>query len=399
MLVCQQPSLISHVRNKYDQADKKGFEDVNAWFALQEIFIDILQDPNLGATHLIIDALDECVEGLPKLLDLIVKQSAATTPIKWIISSRNWPDIEKRLERARQSTKLSLELNAESVSKAVDTYIRHRVHRLAQCQDYNNQLQDAVIRHLSLKADGTFLWVALVCQNLRDIQPWEVLEALDDFPPGLDLLYQRMLEKIRSARSVHHYQKLLAIMMSLYRPIALAELPSLIDIPDLSNDINLLSQAVGFCGSFLTIRDAIVYFVHQSAKDFLLHDAIDRICPNGQAAIHYTIFTRSLHVMSNALQRDIYGVQAPGHAIEHIHPLDPDPLAALRYVCVFWVDHVCDWLSTNCAPSFNDWNCIETFIREKYLYWLEALSLCRSMPEGVLSIAKLYGLIQVFMTP
>lgn len=35
------------------------------------------------------------------------------------------------------------------------------------------------------------------------------------------------------------------------------------------------------------------------------------------------------------------------------------------------------------------------FIREKYLYWLEALSLCKSMSKDIVSITKLKTLIQV----
>jgi hypothetical protein len=33
------------------------------------------------------------------------------------------------------------------------------------------------------------------------------------------------------------------------------------------------------------------------------------------------------------------------------------------------------------------------FIRKKYLYWLEALSLCRNISEGVLLMAKLEAVI------
>jgi Cdc6-like AAA superfamily ATPase len=73
LLVNQQPSLVSHVRKKYDQAGKTLFEDANAWVALTEIFTDVLQDPSLNTTYLIIDALDEYVTDLPKLLDFIVK--------------------------------------------------------------------------------------------------------------------------------------------------------------------------------------------------------------------------------------------------------------------------------------------------------------------------------------
>jgi Cdc6-like AAA superfamily ATPase len=89
MLVVQQPSLISHVLEKHKHAGKTLFEDVNAWVALSEIFTNILQDPSLNSTYLIIDALDECVTDLPKLLLFIGEQLSVSRRVKWLISSRN----------------------------------------------------------------------------------------------------------------------------------------------------------------------------------------------------------------------------------------------------------------------------------------------------------------------
>ncbi|KAH6869554.1 hypothetical protein B0T10DRAFT_281052 [Thelonectria olida] len=123
MLVNQQPSLISHVRKRYDHAGKGLFEDVNAWVALSEIFANILEDPDLKSTFLIIDALDECVTDLPQLLDLIVEKSAGSPRVKWVVSSRNLPNIEEHLEAARQKVRLCLELNEKSISAAVSMYI------------------------------------------------------------------------------------------------------------------------------------------------------------------------------------------------------------------------------------------------------------------------------------
>jgi hypothetical protein len=100
LLIDQQLSLISHVRVKYDQAGKTLFEDTNAWVALSEIFTNILRDPSLDSTYLIIDALDECVVDLPKLLDFIVQTSSVSPRTKWIFSSRNWPRIEEHLNTA-----------------------------------------------------------------------------------------------------------------------------------------------------------------------------------------------------------------------------------------------------------------------------------------------------------
>ncbi|KAL6152367.1 Vegetative incompatibility protein HET-E-1 [Exserohilum turcicum] len=116
---------------KHDHAGKSLFEDANAWVALTEIFANVLQDASLGTTYLIIDALDECATDLPKLLSFIAKHSSASSRVKWIVSSRNWLDIEEELERAEHEMRLSLELNAESVAAAVDVFIRQKVCRLA----------------------------------------------------------------------------------------------------------------------------------------------------------------------------------------------------------------------------------------------------------------------------
>src|SRR6202043_1922664 len=138
------------------------------------------------STYLIIDALDECITDLPKLLDFIALKSSACSRVKWIVSSRNWPNIEKDLNTATQKIRLSLELNEKSVSAAVTTYIRIKVDWLAKRNDYDDDTQDAGQRYLSLNAKGPFLWVALVCQELADIPGWKAEEMLTVFPPGLD---------------------------------------------------------------------------------------------------------------------------------------------------------------------------------------------------------------------
>jgi hypothetical protein len=70
-----------------------------------------------------VDALDECVTDQLKLLDFIAKQSSVSSRVNWIVSSRNWPDIEAQLERAGHKARISLELNAESVAAAVAVFI------------------------------------------------------------------------------------------------------------------------------------------------------------------------------------------------------------------------------------------------------------------------------------
>ena len=401
LLVDQQPTLISHVRKKHDHAGKTLFEDANAWVALSEVFTSILQDPSLNNTYLIIDALDECVAELPKLLDFIVEKLSVSPRVKWIVSSRNWPDIEERLERAGRKVRLCLELNAESVSTAVNTYIQHKVLQLAQRKKYDDKTRNAVLDHLFSNANNTFLWVALVCQNLEKIPRWNTLAKLNAFPSGLDFLYGRMVEQIRNSDNADLCKRILASIAIVYQPITLKELTSLVEIlEDMSDDLESLREIIGFCGSFLTIREGTIYFVHQSAKDYLFTKAFDEIFPSGKGEAHYLIFSRSLQVISRTLRRDIYSLRALGYPIERIKQPDPDPLAASRYSCIYWVDHLCDWKSNSCANhrvDLQDGGAVDEFVRKKYLYWLEALSLCGGMSNGVISMAKLEALFQVIL--
>jgi hypothetical protein len=90
----------------------------------------------------------------------------------------------------------------------------------------------------------------------------------------------------------------------------------------------------------------------------------------------------------------MYNLRALGYHAKQVEPLDLDLLAASRYSCIYWIDH-CNWnLSSSANPSIylRDRGAVYEFIRKKYLYWLEALSLCRSILEGVLAIAKLNAL-------
>jgi hypothetical protein len=399
LLADGQPSLIPHIQKKYDHAGKALFEDVNAWVALSEIFTNILQDPNLKSAYLIVDGLDECQINLPQLLDLIVLMLSISPRVKWIVSSRNWPEIEKRLETTGEKVKLCLELNAESVSAAVGKYISYKVDQLENLQTYDKNTRDAVQDHLSSNANDTFLWVALVCQHLEKVSEWNTLAKLNMFPPGLDGVYERMMEQICNSDDADICKRILACVTTVYRPITLKELTSFDDVLEAaSNDLKLLRKIIGLCGSFLIIREGIVYFVHQSAKDFLLTKASDRIFPSGIQEEHYTIFSRSLQTMYRTLRRDIYGLCAPGFPIDEVVQPDPDPLAVAHYACVYWADHLYDWDSSKSAKrrdDLQDGGAVDKFLRQKYLYWLEGLSLRKSISEGVLSMAKLESLLQV----
>lgn len=395
-LIVQQPSLISHVRAKYDIAGPKLFEGINVWVSLTEILTNMLKDPNLEDTVLVIDALDECITNRPQLLEFIAKATSRDSCAKWLVSSRNWPDIEEQLADA-SNIRVQLELNADSISNAVQTFIQFKVDQLTLNKKYDTQTKTAVKHHLISNADGTFLWVALVCQMLADpkLRKWNTLTKLNSFPPGLDALYKRMLMYIDESEDADLCKEILAIVSIVYRPITLEELKGLLQsLEDFQTGD--LKEVIGLCGSFLTIRNGVILFVHQSAKDYLLDKAADEILPSGIAHQHHAIVSRSLDVLLKTLRRDIYDLRIPGFPIEQVSSPDPDPLGSVRYSCVFWVDHLSDSCLTQ-RKEYDDilWDggAVHNFLQEVYLYWLEGLSLLKSISDGIRAVQKLESLL------
>ena len=155
------------------------------------------------------------------------------------------------------------------------------------------------------------------------------------------------------------------------------------------------------CGSFLTIRDDYVYFIHQSAKDYLTINASSTIFPAGHRRIHYDMFSRSLDALSKTLRRDIYNLQDPGSMVKNVPDPDPDPLGLIRYSCVFWVDHLCkaDDRSLDHSKELSDDGAIFAFLREHFLHWLESLGHINKLSDGILSIRKLLHKVQVCQIP
>ena len=409
LLVDQRPALISHVRKKYDQAGRQLFEDANAWFALLGILTDILHDPALTTTYLVIDALDECMTDLTKLLKLIVEHVSASPRVKWIVSSRDSPTIEQQLALAdcAGGTKLSLEVNREVVAQAVDSYIAYKVSQLISIKD-NRPLQSHIRESMCKKADDTFLWAALVFKELQDTDDAEyedeseILRIIDEVPSGLRELYSRMLQQIDrlNGKDPQLCQAVLSTVSLAYRPLSLLELATVVGFKGRLAEAPILGRLVSKCGSFLTCRDSIVYFVHQSAQDYLVsnENAQAAIFPSGHRYVHHSLFSRSLQAMNapGILKQNIYALPYPGIMTDEVTTPEPDLLAPVRYSCVYWINHL-----FGCGPNSNTANDlqeggpVDQFLRQRYLYWLEALGWMGRVSDGIHAITDLESSISV----
>ncbi|KAF3807865.1 Vegetative incompatibility protein HET-E-1 [Colletotrichum gloeosporioides] len=416
-LARKHPWVLFKVRARYDVAGKTLFEDANAWNAVSEILLLSFQDSRLDGVTLVVDALDECVTGRGKLLEFI--RTSSKSRIKWIVSSQYLQEIKEAFAKTSGDTKFSISLEQQQhmISGTIQRYIKKNVEDLASRKQYDDSTRSKIERHLSENANNTFLWVALVCQRLGETQGWRVEMIFHNLPKGLTSLYKRMLHDVSISENSILPQQVLAILSVLERPVALSELPFVIQLPShISDNLRFVEELVEDCGSFLFIRDGIVRFVHQSAVDFLQNeDIVQNQQFRGLSGVvdrHQLVFRRSFGVLyrSETLKRDIYGLEVPGSHMEDIKPPEPDRLACLKYSCVHWVDHLHAWIirlknkeSTTALtrleenPMLTDREIIRNivgFLRGKFIYWVEALILLGHISKGIQAIQKLSMLVE-----
>lgn len=301
---------------------------------------------------------------------------------------------------------LALELNDDLISDAVKRFIDNRVATLAKPEPFqhNPDICDEITKHLTDNANNTFLWVALVFQELSKgtvERIGHVKAILKKSPPGLDNLYDQMLETIRrESRDFEICIEILAANSVVTRPVSIDELLCILDA-NVASELNVmdLERIIISCGSFLHLQKSVVYFIHQSAVDFLLKDELSRFprIPDW----HRAVFQNALHTLraSPSLKRDIYNLEEPGLTKKDVKTPDPDPLLPICYSCIHWVDHLRVYLLPDGrkehlgSEPVEDVSLVYAFLNIKFLFWIEALSLLQNVPQAIKSTQNLQMLL------
>ena len=405
LVVDQEKKLIHHIRNRYDSTGRRLFEDENALYALRGVLLDILKDRSLGNVYLLVDALDECDPKIHEILRWIIGEASALSPkIKWLVTSRNEPAFIERLGRGQQ-LHTSLELNSSHVTRAVGNFIDYKVKHLAALKSYSQELQSDIGIILREKAEGTFLWVALVCKELERVRAQKAKLHLRTFPAGLEPLFARMLSIVINQEDKEDAKLCIRILCSVtlaFRPLRLEETSPVKEIaffaqlPRHSSNIQALTDLIDRCGSFITIRQGTIYFIHQSAKDYLSGSSIfDSEAEFGQSHQHDKTAHLCLRLLSMTLKRNICRMKTPSTSIRDIEiaVLNRNLPSRMQYACQYWVRHVQNGILTDDRVQG-----VYDFLRIHFLHWLEALSLMGKTSETVSLVGQLESIPKVSST-
>ena len=392
LLLQQQPWLISHLREDYESSGSKLFTDENAFYALSKAFQGMLQDPFLLPVYFVVDALDECDEALrERLLKLILDSLGRSEKVRWLVASRPDVDIQaapgtlKKLQISRSV----VELDSQRLDDPVNVYIDHKLKILKDKRGYNDAIVAQVSDEVRRRAMKTFLWVALVFKELNKVNGWKALKTIGMIPSGLESLYNHMMTRIENMSDPEHCRDVLVATSLAYRPLSIPELTVLSGLPANVD----LPTIVEECCSFLKITDGTVHLIHQSAKDYLDQNHESKLQQRATQG-HTDLSRRSIFALSTTLRKNIYDLPDPGFNPQNLSPLNDDPLASVRYSCVFWVDHLCDGQSDS-KTDLADEGLVQEFSNHHFLHWIESLSLLDKYSDGVQSITKLLQNLQV----
>jgi hypothetical protein len=409
-LVTSNPELGDEFDNSFRTRGERPFCNANADFAeLSKLLSKLLAHPNATRINVLVDALDECDVDKDKLLGFIATDSKRRdSKARWLVSSRNHRNIEGKLHSPNDNLiTLSLELNHAHVAQAVHTFIHIRTGALARKNGLSDEDKQKLTEELMQKADATFLWVALVFEELEEVAAWEILEIAEAVPETLTALYGRMLQQLLAQRPrvTALCRSMMRGMVLARRPLSLAELGVVAGLSEqgFTRDKDIF-DLVRSCGSFVNIRDDTCYFVHQSAKDFFLDSEAGKgVFEDSLSTEHEQIVCRSLDAMSRVLTRDdICSLVHPGSPPPDSQTIRASPLWSIRYSCSFWVFHLERSLedSDRSGPMKSTLAVlIYDFLKEKFLRWVEALANLSQLNVAITALQVLELMCAVCDTP
>jgi hypothetical protein len=288
----------------------KGAKMTEDFPTLWNILLKATGDTRAGPMVCIIDALDECdasdryiLLGCLKQLYLrSSNQSKAPSNLRFIVTSRLHNDISGELNllvHEQPTIHLSGERETKEIDHEIELVIKENVIELQKSRmltdEHSRVIQEEISKRGREKPQddihetghGTYLWVKFVFEELKrlpSVTNNHLLKAIRELPPSIEQMYDKILSNSLDSTLA---TKLLCIVLAAVRPLSLEEMRVALAIEDhhrskddLENDLDLETGFEGrlknLCGLFITVIDDRVYFIHQTAKEFLLAEVRDK---------------------------------------------------------------------------------------------------------------------------
>ncbi|WZH42152.1 LOW QUALITY PROTEIN: Serine/threonine-protein phosphatase 6 regulatory ankyrin repeat subunit B [Fusarium acuminatum] len=277
------PSLIEHAMPQF-RKDGQGL--INSTESLWKILYKATKDPQAGPVIVVLDALDECAESeFADLVQNVESQFRSNQSdhgrLKYLLTSRPYEQIVSGF-RGRfdvfPNIRIPGEEESEAISQEVKRVITHRVNQLEKI--LSPEVKSHLEKRLQETTHRTYLWVYLVFDYLKKECFKKTLKGVEStigtLPRSIYEAYEQILNKSKECAMA---RKALSIILAASRPLRVSEMNVAVNIDttsqsiqdlDLENEEDFKSSLRSWCGLFVSIHDGKIYFLHQTAREFLL---------------------------------------------------------------------------------------------------------------------------------
>ncbi|MCJ1353732.1 MAG: hypothetical protein MMC33_003719 [Icmadophila ericetorum] len=337
----------------------------------EKIFEGVLfRLPSQDPFFWVFDGLDEA-ESPTELIKLLSKVRSATR-INIFLVSRATKDLLKDMNSYLPTTVHEV-ISADDVIDDIRGYVRTSIQKILP----SDHAQEAVIQDILAKASGSFLWVKLALDRIRD--NWytqdDIRAALTEIPEGMEPLYERMIDVIASQPPKPRAMatRILTWVACSFRPLEIAELKVALE-PEFKDFVNLGHTAEEICGQFVIIKKSTVTLIHQTASQFLLRKTSSLPITITESEGHKHIATACIDYLSdNTKWRRIFSTVQAYQQIKSSSVFGDYPF--LTYALSFWAYHV----SLASVDSDEFLSNVLGFLEENCLLWINGVALFQSL--------------------
>ena len=391
-------------------------ENTNA----EELFRSLVEDPLKHSSDIprgrlpvvVIDGIDECggLDGSRSkhrkiLLEGIKAWRGLGLQFRLVVTSRPEDDISRALSAISKHVELgSGESVSPSSSRDIHSFLLQEFAGIAS--KYRGSLSPAwpgmeAIECLTNRSAGLFIYADTLIKFVDEGQPDEQLRSILSgtlHHGSITELYSQVLNvsfKNPSEMVLEGFRKVTGTIILAKIPLGRQNILHLLDMTPVALDHICLGLR-SVLGSGDPLR-----FVHQSFVDFLMDS--NGCHPSflfSTAIQSRTLLLGSLRVMKSELKFNICKMET-SHVMHDEIPnlkerIDQNISMHLQYACRFWADHIhkCDFDEEIASE-------VEDFMGNKFLYWLEVMSLVREVnrvTQGLRSVVT-WSKVRVIKMP
>lgn len=175
--------------------------------------------------------------------------------------------------------KLSREEEADAISKDINHVIRAKTSEIAVELALEDDMAQAFLDRLLLVQHRTYLWVTLVFDEIRRAlrkSKKSLVGLINKLPQTVSDAYEALLQRVVDKEEA---TKVLHIILATQRPISVKELDVALALEPSSrsySNLDLEGESARkeyvrcLCGLVIIVFEGKLYFIHETARDFLI---------------------------------------------------------------------------------------------------------------------------------